>query len=263
MATIDNFKTNNAPSENCSASKAVLSEFVKASCTNAKSCCKTSYQGQIFEYLGPWAEGKKYYSDEYRLSFVSFENTFLVCNKSHTSSSNLKPIIETDGTGKPVSVKNTYWDVVLYGINSTPEVDQLEKAVKEIQEQIKTIQTNVSSLEDITEEISKTVISNTQNIDAVKKQTQYIAKTVDSLSKKIDEISKPWIGFIYSNPLANDYYCFTSRDTYNEWVEAGSDPDSSLIVWKSDEVKNNWTDFNTEKPMAKSRISVFTTINKK
>ncbi len=263
MATIDNFKTNKTLSETCSASKAVISEFVQAACTNAKSCCDTTYQGQIFEYLGPWAEGKKYWCDEYRLSFVSFENTLLVCNKSHTSSSELKPVIKTDETGKPVSVKNTYWDIVLYGVNSTPEVEQLEKIVIQLQEKVSVIQTDISSLEEVTGSISKTVISNTQNIDAVKKQTQNISKIVDELSKKIDSISKPWIGFIYSNPLANDYYCFKDKDSYNAWVEAGSDPSSDLIVWKSDDVKNNWTDFNTEQPITKSRISVFTTINKK
>lgn len=262
MATLDTFNKQSKLPSNCSG-KVVLNEFVKASCTNAKSCCKTSYQGQIFEYLGPWSIGKEYYSTEYRLSFVSFENTLLVCNKTHKSTSNLKPIIEKDASGKPISVSNIYWDIVLYGINSTPEVEQLVASVNKLQEKVETHQTNINSLEDVTGTISKTVDSNTQNIDAVKKQTQYISKNVDGLAKKIEELSKPWIGFIYSNPLANDYFCFTDKDSYDKWVADGSDPDSDLIVWKSDEVKNNWTDFNTGVKPVKSRITSYMTINKK
>lgn len=73
------------------------------------------FKGKSFNYVGKWEPSIRYFSDEYIVDFVSFENCFLACKHSHTSNEDSKPVLIYDEHGLPYSVEGDCWAFVMRG----------------------------------------------------------------------------------------------------------------------------------------------------
>lgn len=153
------------------------------------------YFGQSFEYLGLWKADTDYYRDEYRISFVSFENCLLACNRTHKSSEELKPIIQYDENGKPIAVENIYWELVITGVNNSPASDKLNTRLLALEAKFakdsKTISTNTNAIS----VLGKSVLTAQSDIDNLQKNSSNNASEIKKLQASIDgNIAYPWIG---------------------------------------------------------------------
>lgn len=78
------------------------------------------YKGKSFNYVGQWTEGDRYFSDEFVVDYVSFENCFLACAKTHTASLSNMPVLIYDENALPIGVNGDDWQFVMRGgTNST------------------------------------------------------------------------------------------------------------------------------------------------
>ena len=76
------------------------------------------YRGTSFHFSGTWAPGVHYVCDEYNVDFISYNQVFLVCSKSHLSTTENKPEdFIWDDQGNIIGVVSDCWEFVLSGSN--------------------------------------------------------------------------------------------------------------------------------------------------
>lgn len=124
------------------------------------------YFGKSFEYVGSWTVGKKYYNDDHRTSFVTYNNCLLACNKTHESSIGTEPVILYDGT-MPVGIENIYWTLVLTS--------------EDLNSDLTTINTALASLKKIVYENSTSITSSNGILNAIGTNVNDLLKRTDNL----------------------------------------------------------------------------------
>lgn len=74
------------------------------------------YKGKSFRWAGYWKSGEHYFNDEYIVDFVSIEGAMCICEISHFSNEDNKPILKYDNKGNVVGLENTkFWQISLVG----------------------------------------------------------------------------------------------------------------------------------------------------
>ena len=83
------------------------------------------YKGKSFRFVHEWHTGTNYFNDQFNVDFVTFNNTLLVCKKSHQSSDANIPTIIYDPQNplQPIGVNSDFWEFVLSGIASNVNLD--------------------------------------------------------------------------------------------------------------------------------------------
>lgn len=153
------------------------------------------YFGQSFEYLGLWKADTDYYRDEYRISFVSFENCLLACNRTHKSSEELKPVIQYDDNGKPVAVDNVYWELVITGVNNSPASDKLNNSILLLEAKLAKSDKNITTNSKAITVLGKSVLDAQSDISTLQQESDEYAKDIKSIKASMDaNIAYPWIG---------------------------------------------------------------------
>ena len=153
------------------------------------------YFGKTFEYLGYWEENKIYYNDAHRLSFISYDNCLLACNKTHVSSKESIPVIQYDETKKPIAVENIFWSLVITGINNSESVDDITRELLALQASIRKNSLNISENEKTISVIGKNLGRSQEEIKDLQTTTKTNSNDIKTIKEKLDgNISYPWIG---------------------------------------------------------------------
>lgn len=153
------------------------------------------YFGKTFEYLGYWEENRIYYNDVHRLTFISYNNCLLACNKTHVSSKESIPVIQYDDTHKPVAVENIFWSLVLTGVNNSESVDDITREILDLQASIRKNALNISENEKTISVVGKSLGRSQEDIKDLQDTTKTNSDDIKTIKEKLDgNISYPWIG---------------------------------------------------------------------
>lgn len=157
------------------------------------------YFGKSFEFESSWTIGKKYYNDEYRTSFVTYENCLLACNKTHESSLDTEPkILYQDG--KAIGVENIYWTIVLTGDDGDSDLATINQSLGALRKIVNNNSSTLSTYNGILSTMG-------QNVNDLLKASSSLESEVSQNKKDIKTIQNTLdTSVVYPIILSEDEY---------------------------------------------------------
>lgn len=94
----------------------------------ARDTARILSKGKSFEH-SIWRKYIQYTNDCFKQDFVTFNNTLLVCVKSHLSSDDNKPnlIYSPDNPARVIGINSEYWELVLSNIPGSVYIPEYDK----------------------------------------------------------------------------------------------------------------------------------------
>lgn len=147
------------------------------------------YKGKSFRWAGYWKSGEHYFNDEYIVDFVSIEGAMCICEVSHFSNENNKPILKYDAKGNIVGLENTkYWQISLVGgggsSNGAVRFDIDQNLDEETQKSRARINIGAVSQKDVNKIADAKINPLVAKITNLEERTEEIKEDISALNEK-------------------------------------------------------------------------------
>ncbi len=154
-----------------------------------KDVTRKYYKGKSFRWAGYWKPGEHYFNDEYIVDFVSIEGAMCICEVSHFSNEDNKPILKYDDKGNVVGLENTkYWQISLVGgggsLNGAVRFDINQNLDEKTQKSRARINIGAVSQDDVNKIADAKIDPLVAKITNLEKRTDGIKEDISALNEK-------------------------------------------------------------------------------